>query len=396
MNIHEYQGKALFRDYGIPVGQGKAISLKEPGNQEIAKEARKIAQELGTSSWVVKAQIHAGGRGKGGGVKLASSLEEVEEHSSNILGMQLITPQTGPQGKKVRHLYIESASSIKKEFYLGLLINRQNFSISFLVSTEGGINIEEVSEKNPEKIITISIHPEKGFQKEDGEKIAKALKIEEKIEELSSMGASLYKLFLEKDCSLIEINPLILTEEDKLVALDAKLSFDDNALFSHPDILALRDKEEEDPMELEASQYGLSYIALEGNVGCMVNGAGLAMATMDMIKLNGLSPANFLDVGGGASKENVAVAFKIITKDKKVKVILINIFGGIMKCDVLAGGVIAAIREEGLEVPLVVRMEGTNVEKGKALLKSSALNIIAVDSLEEAGEKVAQAIKGKA
>ena len=387
MNIHEYQGKALFRQYGIPVPRGKEAFSKE--------EAKQVAQEIGGPSWVVKAQIHAGGRGKGGGIRLTSSLEEVEQCAANMLGMHLITPQTtDPKGKKVRRIYVEAASSIQKEFYLSLLLDRQKFMLSFLLSTEGGMNIEEVSAKNPEKIINVPIEPEKGFQKEHGEKIATALNLSKKTEEFISIGKALYNLFLEKDCTLIEVNPLILTKENQVIALDAKISFDDNALSLHPDILALRDMEEEDPMELEASKYGLSYIALDGNVGCMVNGAGLAMATTDMIQLNGLSPANFLDVGGGASKENVAAAFKIIIQDKKVEIIFINIFGGIMKCDVLAKGVVAATQEVGLKVPLVVRLEGTNVEKGRAILQSSGLNIIAVNSFKEAGEKVAQAAKG--
>ena len=389
MNIHEHQGKSLFRDYNVPTPRGVPVFSVD--------EAKRAAKELGGSRWVVKAQIHAGGRGKGGGVKLANSIDEVEQHAKAILGMQLITHQTGPEGKEVKRLYIEEVSSIARELYLSLLVDRQTFAVTFLASTEGGMDIEEVSAKTPEKIVSVTIDPAIGFLPFHGRKLASILKLEDKKlkKQIHSFGENLYRLFLEKDCSLIEINPLVVTEDGNLVALDAKCNFDDNAIKRHPNILELRDLSEENPVELEASKFGLSYISLDGSVGCMVNGAGLAMSTMDIIKLNGEDPANFLDVGGGATKENVTVAFKIITSDPNVKAILVNIFGGIMKCDVIAEGIIAAVEETGLSVPLVVRLEGTNVEKGREILSNSKLKIIAADDLGDAGKKAAQAARGE-
>ena len=389
MNIHEHQGKELFRQYGIPTPAGKAVYSVE--------EAVAAAQGLGGAKWVVKAQIHAGGRGKGGGVKLASTLDEVRSHAGKILGMQLVTHQTGPEGKKVLRLLVEQAGSIAKELYLSMLVDRATSLVTFLASTEGGMDIEEVSAKTPEKIGSVSVDPALGFQAFHARALCGILKIKDPDmqKQLGAIAASLYRMFLEKDCSLVEINPLILTSDNKVVALDAKINFDDNALFRHKDILAMRDLSEENPAEVEASKYGLSYIALSGSVGCMVNGAGLAMSTMDIVKLNGESPANFLDVGGGATRENVTAAFKIITSDPHVKAILVNIFGGIMKCDVIAEGIIAAVKDTGLKVPLVVRLEGTNVDKGKELLAKSGLKITPAENLKDAGEKVAKAARGQ-
>lgn len=389
MNIHEHQGKELFRAYGVPTPKGKAVYSVE--------EAVAAAKELGVAKWVVKAQIHAGGRGKGGGVKLASSIDEVKMHAGKILGMQLITHQTGPEGKKVARLLIEEAGSIAKELYLSLLVDRQTSLVTFLASTEGGMDIEEVSAKTPEKIGSIAVDPALGFQPFHARALSHYLGLTEPElqAQIFTIGRDLYRMFVEKDCSLVEINPLIITADKKLVALDAKINFDDNALFRHKEILAMRDLSEENPAEVEASKYGLSYIALSGTVGCMVNGAGLAMSTMDIIKLNGESPSNFLDVGGGASRENVTAAFKIITGDPHVKAILVNIFGGIMKCDVIAEGIIAAVKDTGLKVPLVVRLEGTNVEKGKEILAKSGLKIIPAENLKDAGEKIAKAARGQ-
>lgn len=389
MNIHEYQGKELFRKYGVPTGTGyPAFSVEE---------AVAMAKKLDCGKWVVKAQIHAGGRGKGGGVKLASSIDEVKQHSEAILGMQLVTHQTGPEGKEVKRLYIEEAGSIAKELYLSLLVDRATSMVTFLASTEGGMDIEEVSAKTPEKIGQVCVDPVLGFLPFHARKLAEILNLEDKDlqKQIYGFAKSLYTMFVEKDCSLVEINPLVITEDNKLVALDAKINFDDNATARHKDILEMRDLNEEDAAEVEASKFGLSYITLDGEVGCMVNGAGLAMATMDIVKLNGASPANFLDVGGGATKENVTAAFKIITSDPNVKAILVNIFGGIMKCDVIAEGIIAAVKEVGLEVPLVVRLEGTNVEQGKEILGNSGMKIIPAENLKDAGEKAAQAAKGE-
>lgn len=388
MNIHEYQGKELFRQFGVATAKGYPAFTVE--------EAVAMAQKLGSERWVVKAQIHAGGRGKGGGVKLANSLEEVRAHATAILGMQLVTHQTGPEGKEVKRLYVEEAGSIARELYLSMLVDRATSLVTFLASTEGGMDIEEVSAKTPEKIFQISVDPVLGFHPYHGRKLAAALGLTDSDlqKQIQVLGKALYNLFMEKDCSLLEINPLIVSKDNKLVALDAKLNFDDNAVARHKDIMEMRDLNEEDPAEVEASKYGLSYITLDGEVGCMVNGAGLAMATMDIVKLNGASPANFLDVGGGATRENVTAAFKIITGDPNVKAILVNIFGGIMKCDVIAEGIIAAVKEVGLKVPLVVRLEGTNVEAGKEILKKSGLEITAAENLKDAGIKAAAAAKG--
>lgn len=390
MNIHEYQAKDLFRSYGVATTPAGKLAFT-------VEEAVDAAKSLGGGPWVVKAQVHAGGRGKGGGVKLATSIEEVKEHVSRILGMQLVTHQTGPEGKRVEKVLIEPATSIAKELYLSVLIDRTTSMVTFLASTEGGMDIEEVSVKTPEKISSVSIDPVLGFEPFHARKLAKSLGLQggSLQKQFFSLAKNLYNFFMEKDCSLVEVNPLILSEDNTLIALDAKVNFDANALGRHKDILALRDMKEEDPMEIEAAKYGLAYIKLDGQVGCMVNGAGLAMATMDIIKLYGESPANFLDVGGGASRENVTAAFKIITSDSNVKSILVNIFGGIMKCDVIAKGIIIAVKETGLNVPLVVRLEGTNVEQGKELLKNSGLQIIPANNLEEAGKKVTQAIRGK-
>ncbi|MFD2248734.1 succinyl-CoA synthetase beta subunit [Pseudochelatococcus lubricantis] len=399
MNIHEYQAKAVLKEFGVPVSRGKAIFS--------ADEAAAAARELGGPLWVVKSQIHAGGRGKGkfkepaagekGGVRLARSVEEVEEFARQILGHTLVTEQTGPAGKQVNRLYIEDGSDIAKEFYLSALVDRATSRIAFVVSTEGGVNIEEVAHNTPDKIITFSIDPATGVQPFHGRKVAKALGLSAELaKQAGKLVESLYDAFVDKDISLLEINPLIVTKDDRLVALDAKVSFDSNALYRHADIVELRDTTEEDAKEIEASKYDLAYIALDGNIGCMVNGAGLAMATLDIIKLYGEEPANFLDVGGGASKEKVTAAFKIITSDPNVKGILVNIFGGIMKCDVIAEGVIAAVKEVGLSVPLVVRLEGTNVELGKQIIRESGLNVVPADDLDDAAQKIVNAVKGAA
>lgn len=395
MNIHEYQAKAVLKEFGAPVSKGVAIFSPD--------EAEKAAQELGGPLWVVKSQIHAGGRGKGrfkeaeagekGGVRLATSIDEVKQFASEMLGRTLVTHQTGPVGKVVNRLYIEDGSQIQDEFYLSVLIDRATSRISFVVSTEGGMDIEAVAEETPEKIITFSVDPATGFMPHHGRTIAKALNLSGDVsKQAGKLGALLYKAFTEKDMSLLEINPLIITADQKLVCLDAKVSFDGNSLYRHADILELRDVTEEDTKEIEASKFDLSYVALDGTIGCMVNGAGLAMATMDIIKLYGAEPANFLDVGGGASKEKVTAAFKIITSDPNVQGILVNIFGGIMRCDIIAEGVIAAVKEVGLQVPLVVRLEGTNVELGKTILSESGLNVIAADNLDDAAKKIVAAV----
>jgi succinyl-CoA synthetase beta subunit len=381
MNIHEYQAKALLRDYGAPVSDGRAVMR--------AEEAKTAAGELDGPLWVVKAQIHAGGRGKGhfkeadagekGGVRLAKSVEEAEAEAKKMLGRTLITHQTGPAGKVVNRIYIEDGSGIERELYLALLVDRQSSRISFVCSTEGGMDIEEVAAKTPDKILSFSVDPATGYQAFHGRRIAFALGLEGKqVKECVNLMGILYRAFVEKDMEMLEINPLIVTDTGSLKVLDAKLGFDGNAVYRHPDIAALRDETEEDPKELAASKHDLNYIALDGEIGCMVNGAGLAMATMDIIKLYGSEPANFLDVGGGATKEKVTEAFKIITSDPNVKGILVNIFGGIMRCDIIAEGVIAAVKEVGLKVPLVVRLEGTNVEKGKEIINSSGLAVMAV------------------
>ena len=398
MNIHEYQAKALLRMYGAPVSDGRVVLR--------AEEAKTAAGWLDGPLWVVKAQIHAGGRGKGefleidageaGGVRLARSHDEAAEEAKRMLGRTLVTKQTGPRGKTVNRVYIEDGSGIEREIYAALLVDRQTSRVSFVVSSEGGMNIEEVAAETPEKILSFSVDPVTGYQGYHGRRIAFMLGLEGRlVKECVSLMGSLYKLFVDKDMSMLEINPLIVTDQNHLICLDAKMSFDENAIYRHPDIAELRDTTEEDPKELEASKYDLNYVALDGEIGCMVNGAGLAMATMDIIKLYGSSPANFLDVGGGATKEKVAEAFKIITADKNVKGILVNIFGGIMRCDVIAEGVVEAVREVGLRVPLVVRLEGTNVEKGLEIINTSGLNVIAADNLGEAARKIVEEVKGQ-
>jgi succinyl-CoA synthetase beta subunit len=389
MNIHEYQAKAVLREFGVATGKGGAAFTVD--------EAVKIAESQPGPVWVVKAQIHAGGRGKGGGVKVVKSIADVRAESQRILGMTLITPQTGPQGKLVQRLYIEEGTAIARELYLSILVDRENSRIAFIVSTEGGMDIEAVAHDTPEKIATIHVDPAAGYQPYVGRRIAAALKLEgDLVKQCVKMMGQLYKAFTDKDMSLLEINPLVVTKDNQLVCLDAKVNFDSNALYRHPEIVELRDLSEEDPKEIEASKYDLSYVALDGTIGCMVNGAGLAMSTMDIIKLYGEEPANFLDVGGGATKEKVTAAFKIITADPKVKGILVNIFGGIMKCDVIAEGVIAAVKDVGLKVPLVVRLEGTNVELGKDIINKSGLNVISADDLNDAAKKIVKAVKDAA
>jgi len=397
MNIHEYQAKALLRQYGAPVSDGRPVLR--------AEEAKTAAGELDGPLWVVKAQIHAGGRGKGhfrepeagekGGVRLAKSVEEAAQLAKQMLGRTLVTHQTGPAGKQVNRIYIEDGSDIARELYLALLVDRQTSRVAFVCSTEGGMDIEEVAAKTPEKILTFSVDPASGLSDFHGRRVAFALGLQgAQVKQCVGLIRTLYKLFLEKDMEMLEINPLIVTPAGDLKCLDAKMGFDNNALYRQPDIMALRDETEEDPKELAASKFDLNYIALDGEIGCMVNGAGLAMATMDIIKLYGAEPANFLDVGGGATKEKVTEAFKIITSDPNVKGILVNIFGGIMRCDIIAEGVVAAVKEVGLKVPLVVRLEGTNVEKGKEIINTSGLNVIAADDLSDAAQKIVKAVKG--
>ncbi|MEW6123847.1 MAG: ADP-forming succinate--CoA ligase subunit beta [Pseudomonadota bacterium] len=396
MNIHEYQAKALLKKYGAPVSRGIAVFS--------ADEAEKAATELGGPLWVVKSQIHAGGRGKGkfkeeaagekGGVRLAKSVEEVKAFAGQMLGSTLVTIQTGPAGKQVNRLYIEDGSDIAKEFYLSLLVDRDTSRVAFVVSTEGGMDIEEVAHSTPEKIITFSVDPASGIQGFHGRKVAKALGLSGDLaKQAGKLTEVLFSAFTGSDMAMLEINPLIVTKDNQLRVLDAKVSFDSNSLFRHPDLVELRDETEEDAKEIEASKYDLAYIALDGTIGCMVNGAGLAMATLDIIKLYGEEPANFLDVGGGASEEKVTAAFKIITADPQVKGILVNIFGGIMKCDVIARGVLAAVKAVGLQVPLVVRLEGTNVEEGKKIIRESGLNVIPADDLDDAAQKIVAAVK---
>ncbi len=386
MNIHEYQAKDILRLYGAPVPSGRAAFS--------AEEAVHAAKSLPGPVWVVKAQIHAGGRGKGGGVKVVKSLEDVEKEARRMLGMTLVTHQTGPAGREVRRLYIEDGSAIARELYLSALVDRATSHVSFIVSTEGGMDIEEVAKNTPDKIHTFSIDPAVGYSPFLGVQIAVALKLEGgQIRQCVSLVKSLYDAFIAKDMSLLEINPLVVTKEGKLVCLDAKMNFDDNALYRHRDVMELRDFGEEEPTEIEASRYDLSYIKLDGSIGCMVNGAGLAMATMDIIKLYGGEPANFLDVGGGATKEKVTAAFKIILSDANVKGILVNIFGGIMKCDIIAEGIVAAAKEVHLSVPLVVRLEGTNVDKGKEILANSGLPIISGDDLADGAQKIVKAVQ---
>ena len=388
MKIHEYQGKEILRKYGVATPRGYPCFSVE--------EAVEAAKKLGGSVWVVKAQIHAGGRGKGGGVKVAKSLDDVRNQAGRILGMQLKTHQTGPAGQKVRRLLIEEGADIKKELYLGMVVDRGTQRVVLMASSEGGMDIEEVAAKTPEKIHKLTIDPGKGLQDKDAEDIAARIGVPQKsVAQARDLLKALYKAFDDTDASLAEINPLIVTGDEKILALDAKMNFDDNALFRHPEIVALRDLDEEDPAEIEASKFDLNYIQLDGNIGCLVNGAGLAMATMDIIKLYGGSPANFLDVGGGASTEKVTEAFKIMLKNPKLKAILVNIFGGIMKCDVIAQGVVAAAREVKLSVPLVVRLEGTNVELGKKILAESGLPIISGNNMADAAQKVVAAAKSK-
>ncbi|MGH8687543.1 MAG: ADP-forming succinate--CoA ligase subunit beta [Burkholderiales bacterium] len=388
MKIHEYQGKALFRRYGVPTPRGIACFSVD--------DAVAAAGKLGGKVWVVKAQIHAGGRGKGGGVKVAKSLDEVRSYAKKILGMQLVTHQTGPAGQTVRRLLVEEGADIAKELYVGLVVDRVAQRVVVMASSEGGMDIEEVAAKTPQKIHKVIVDPQTGLLEPDARALAKKIGVPESaLGPAAALLQALYRCFWETDASLVEVNPLIVTRDGRVVALDAKLNFDDNALFRHEDIVAMRDLDEEDPLEIEASKYGLSYISLDGSIGCMVNGAGLAMATMDTIKLYGGSPANFLDVGGGATAEKVTAAFKIMLSNPKVKAILVNIFGGIMKCDTIATGVVAAAREVKLSVPLVVRMKGTNEDLGKKILKDSCLPIISADNMAEEGEKAVAAI-GKA
>ena len=396
MNIHEYQGKAVLKSIGAPVSEGVAIFH--------AGEAEAAAKQLGGPLWVVKSQIHAGGRGKGkfvedsageaGGVRLSWSIDEVVENAKQMLGATLVTAQTSEAGKQVNRLYIEHGSDIEKEFYLSLLINRETSRVSFVASTEGGMDIEAVAHDTPEKIITFDIDPATGFMPHHGRTLARALELSGDLaKQANKLGRILYNGFLAKDMAMMEINPLIVTKDGNLHCLDAKISFDGNALFRHPDIKDLRDVTEEDEKEVAAADFGLSYIALDGTIGCMVNGAGLAMSTMDIIKLYGEEPANFLDVGGGATTENIIQAFKIITSDPQVKGILVNIFGGIMKCDVIAQGIVTAVSEVGLKVPLVVRLEGTNVAKGKAIINDSDVDVIAADDLDDAAQKIVAAVR---
>jgi len=399
MNIHEHQAKAVLAEFGVAVPRGyPAFSVDE---------AVQAAEKLGGPVFVVKSQIHAGGRGKGkfqglgpdakGGVRVVKSVEDVKVNAAEMLGRVLVTHQTGPAGKQVNRLYIEEGAQIAKEFYLSLLVDRETSRVSVVASTEGGMDIEDVAHATPEKIVTFSIDPATGVFPHHGRHLAKALGLTGGLaKEAATLLNQLYAAFLAKDMSMLEINPLIVTGDDHLRVLDAKVSFDSNALFRHPDVVALRDESEEDPKEIEASKYDLSYIALDGEIGCMVNGAGLAMATMDIIKLYGAEPANFLDVGGGASKEKVTAAFKIITADPNVKGILVNIFGGIMRCDIIAEGVVAAVKEVGLKVPLVVRLEGTNVELGKKIINESGLNVIAANDLSDGAEKIVKAVRGAA
>ena len=397
MNIHEYQAKALLRSYGAPVSDGRIVLKSE--------DAKTAAGELDGPMWVVKAQIHAGGRGKGsfleadagtkGGVRITKSVQEAASEAKKMLGRTLVTHQTGPLGKQVNRVYIEDGSEITQELYLAILVDRQSSRVSFVCSTEGGMDIEAVAESSPEKILSFSIDPTTSFQPYHGRRIAFMLGLEGKqLKQCVSLMTTLYKLFLEKDMEMLEINPLIVSGSGNLKCLDAKMGFDGNATYRHADIAELRDTTEEDPKELEASKYDLNYIALDGEIGCMVNGAGLAMATMDIIKLYGAEPANFLDVGGGATKEKVTEAFKIITSDPNVKGILVNIFGGIMRCDVIAEGVVAAVKEVGLKVPLVVRLEGTNVETGNEIINTSGLDVIAAANLKDGAEKIVKAVKG--
>ena len=390
MNIHEYQAKKLLNSFNVATGYGEPAETAE----EAVAIAKELSQEFDTKTWVVKAQIHAGGRGKAGGVKLCKSLDEISSYASSLLGSTLVTHQTGPKGQIVRKIYVECASNIASEFYISLVLNRNTQQVCIIASAEGGTDIEEVAEKNPDKIVNLGICSVSGIQGYHSRRVAATLGILDKTKEILHLLQCLYETYLDCDCSLIEINPLVLTKEGSLLALDAKISFDDNALYRHKAIEALNDPFEEDAAETEAKEYDLSYVKLEGNIGCLVNGAGLAMATMDIIQHYGGSPANFLDVGGGANKEQVSKAFQIILKDENVKAILVNIFGGIMRCDIIAYGIIAAASEMQLKVPLIVRLQGTNKDLGKQILNESGLNIIAADGLDEAAKKAVAALKG--
>lgn len=386
MKIHEYQAKSLLKEKGVPVLEG-AVAYT-------AQEAREAAEKIGGSLWVVKAQIHAGGRGKGGGVKVVTSLDEVESTAKTLLGMQLVTPQTGPEGQKVGRLYIEQGCAVQTELYFSLLLDRQTSRLTAVASAAGGMDIEEVAAKTPEKIFKIVLDPLIGFQAFHGRRIAFALGLKGKTAlKAAALFEGCAQTFEAHDASLLEINPLAVTEQGDVLALDAKMTFDENALFRHEEVIALRDETEEDPAELEASRHSLSYIRLDGNIGCMVNGAGLAMATMDVIKLYGGEPANFLDVGGGAPRERVTAAFRLILSDRNVEGILVNIFGGIMRCDIIAEGIVAAARDVGINVPLVVRLEGTNVEAGKQILSKSGLPIVSANELGDAAESIVQAVR---
>ena len=388
MNVHEYQAKILMREFNISVLNGEVATTP--------KEAVDVAKKLGGNVWVIKAQIHAGGRGKGGGVKLARSLEEVEKYAKDIIGMNLVTHQTGAEGKKVHKILIEQGCDIAKEYYVGIVLDRTRGKVTMMASSEGGVEIEKVAAESPEKIIKVSIDPSSGFSSYVGRKLAYGIGLEGDIQKKAiKFFEGLYNLYINKDCSIAEINPLVLTKDQNLIALDAKLNFDDNALFRHPEVEKFRDPTEESVQELEAHAAGLSYISLDGNIGCLVNGAGLAMGTMDIIKLHGGEPANFLDVGGGATKEMVEKAFTIILRDKKVKAILVNIFGGIMKCDIIAEGIVAAAKQLGITMPLVVRLEGTNVALGKKILADSGLKITPANDLADAAKKVVKAAQGK-
>jgi succinyl-CoA synthetase beta subunit len=386
MNIHEYQAKAVLSEFGVAVPRGFPAFTVD--------EAARAAGELGGPVWVVKAQIHAGGRGKAGGVKLVKSVDDVRAEAKRLLGSVLVTHQTGPRGKQVNRLYIEDGSAIDREFYLSALVDRESSRIAFVVSTEGGMDIEEVAKSHPERIMTFAVDPASGVMPHHGRRVAQALGLRgELAKKAEALVAKLYAAFVAKDMSMLEINPLVVTKSNDLICLDAKIGFDDNALYRHPDIVALRDLTEEDGKEIEASKYDLNYVALDGTIGCMVNGAGLAMATMDIIKLYGETPANFLDVGGGASKDKVTAAFKIITSDPNVKGILINIFGGIMRCDIIAEGVVAAVKEVGLRVPLVVRLEGTNAALGREIINKSGLDVTPADDLDDAAQKIVKAVR---
>ena len=386
MNIHEHQAKQILKDFGAPVSNGVVIFSSEEIFEKISK--------LKSNEYVLKAQIHAGGRGKAGGVKLVKDLNQLKEEATKMFGKILITHQTGPEGKEVKRLYVEEASNISKEFYLSCLVDRESSKIAFISSTEGGMDIEKVAVETPQKIITTKVSMKENVNEQDVERILKIFNFNESQKKVASkLVQTLYKILIDKDASLIEINPLIITKEEKLICLDAKMSFDDNAIFRRPEILELRDLNEEESAEIEASKNDLAYIKLNGSIGCMVNGAGLAMATMDIIKLYGEEPANFLDVGGGASKEKVSAAFKLILSDKNVKGILINIFGGIMRCDIIAQGVLEAAKETNLEVPLVVRLAGTNFQEGKDILDKSGLKILSASNLNDAAKKIVEAIK---